>query len=316
MQSGQGAPGGPGLNGPRLREAVVRPGKVRHGVWASWGLAQPGPGPRPAARPAALPWLLSLGSGPGPEACGERRGRDQSSLARGRGTVPTPEAFSLEQRGAPRRQVPADPQQAGSRPPVRPVVARHASRLRRAGGLSAVSCPRVPPRPHSPAHCRRLSPGLARPLPHQPLGGDLPWSFCSILGAPAPPQAPNSCSCAHPAPSTLPSPGALAWLFPPKALLSWPPRTHAARGLGTSARKRQMRTTRAEADGRPLPLGPCPMRSQQAGPGRRGWTDGGVQLCLRKDPRRQPDASCPAATGAQTTRPRHCPPGRGQKGSS
>lgn len=144
MQAGQGAPGGPGLNGPRLREAAVRPGKVRHGVWASWGLAQPGPGPRPAARPAALPWLLSLGSGPGPEACGERR-RDQSSLARGRGTVPTPEAFSLEQRGAPRRQVPADPQQAGSHPPVRPVVARHASRLRRAGGLSAVSCPESHP---------------------------------------------------------------------------------------------------------------------------------------------------------------------------
>ena len=172
MQAGQGAPGGPGLNGPRLREAAVRPGKVRHGVWASWGLAQPGPGPRPAARPAALPWLLSLGSGPGPEACGERR-RDQSSLARGRGTVPTPEAFSLEQRGAPRRQVPADPQQArGRQACFSPETGGRALR----GVLS-----RVPPRPHSPAHCRRLSLGPARPLPHQPLGGGLPWSFCSIL---------------------------------------------------------------------------------------------------------------------------------------
>lgn len=44
-------------------------------------------------------------------------------------------------------------------------------------------------------HCCRLSLGLPRSLPHQPLGGGLLRSFCSILRAPAPPLAPNSSSC-------------------------------------------------------------------------------------------------------------------------
>ena len=155
--------------------------------------------------------------------------------------MPTPDALSLEQRGALRWQVPADPQQAGSRPPIGPGVARHASRLRRTGrrGLRGVLFPSPTPATLS-GPLSQLSRGLTWPLPHQPLSGGLLHSFCSILRAPAPP-APNSCSCVHPAPSTLSSPGTLAWLFPPKALLSWPPRTQAARGGWASVLRRDRR---------------------------------------------------------------------------
>ena len=198
--------------------------------------------------------------------------------------MPTSEALSLEQRGAPRRQVPADPQQAGSRPPVQTGVARHASRLRRAGRVSTVSCSRVPPWPHSPAHYRRLSLGLTRPLHHQPLRGGLLRSFCSILRAPAPPGPQFLLLCAPSALHTLEprdpclavSPKGPALLAPTDPGSSW--------GVGISARKRQTRTTGAEADGRSLPLGPCPTRSRQAGAGRRGWADGGGAAVLKKGP--------------------------------
>lgn len=199
--------------------------------------------------------------------------------------MPTPEALSLEQRGALRWQVPADPQQAGSRPPIGPGVARHASRLRRTDGrgLRGVLFPSPTPATLSGS----LSPAL--PGAH------------SATSPPAPQWGPPALFLLHPQGTSTPGPQFLLLCAPsalhalesrdpclavsPKgpALLA-PTDPGSSWGVGISAQKRQTRTTGAEADGRSLPLGPCPMRSRQAGPSRRGWADGGGAAVLKKGP--------------------------------
>lgn len=69
-------------------------------------------------------------------------------------------------------------------------------------------------------------------------------------------------------------------------------------GVGISAQKRQTRTTGAEADGRSLPLGPCPTGAGRQGPAGGGGQMEGVRLSLRKDPRRRPKATHPVGMGA------------------
>ena len=355
---GWGHSGGPGRRqGGRAPVPVGVPatspcqgsGRPRHWLGKAQSFGFPGAGPSlapeepcSAARPAVLLRVLSLGSGPGPEACGEGEERTRSgaallwAVAGGPHRVPRlllppgdpcpvgctacpqvhsdrrPFLWSSEAHTGSRCQL--TPGKV-ARPPVQTGFHKARFITRQAGS------PRVSLRLRSQVPTVTSSPWRPQSLPQRPLMWTSPAvSFCSsVLRALGPtPMAPAPCRpCAHPVPSVLCSPGALAWLFPPGALLPQHPGARRRRGAwGPELKrdgpgKRVGRKQRSEPLTRWLQSQPRrrPRTNSQAGPGRAGRAEGaGVALHQGKDRgsrRRQPDASpptLPVATGASRHR--------------
>lgn len=180
-------------------------------------------------------------------------------------------------------------QEAGDccpRPPVQTGFHKARFITRRAGS------PQVSLRLYSRVPTVTSSPWRPQSLPHRPLMWMPPAvAFCSsVLRAPGPtPVAPApGRPCAHPVPSMLSSPGALAWLLPPDALRPRHPGARRQRG----ARGPELKRDGAGVEDQSPPHCGCrPRRDSQVGLGRAGAGRGsGGGAAPRKGPEERAEA--------------------------